>query len=148
MKAFLAVIACFLAIELVASDVSRAQSSQPVTFTADPSGQINFVVSALNLGCTFTPKGGTAVYKPAGGGPELSCDQTEPRYVRVVLTEKRLLRYDKVGDQGCCSVENVLKPGVMWTQGPFTCKASDAGLTCKRRDGRGFSVSKAKITLR
>ena len=148
MKSFLAGATCFLAVGLLNSEIGQAQSAQPVTFAPDQSGQINFVVSALNLGCTFTPKGGTAVYKPSGGGPELSCDQTEPRYVRVVLTEKTMRRYDQVGDQGCCNVENELKPGASWTQGPFTCYASDVGLTCKRRDGRGFSVAKAKITLR
>ena len=61
---------------------------QPVNFAAGTGGQINFVLPSQNIGCTFTPKGGTGVYQPFDGGPELSCDRVAPQYVRVVLTPK------------------------------------------------------------
>ena len=76
-----------------------------------------------------------------------SCDRTEPKYVRLVLTPKAVRRFDKVGDQGRCGVDNVLKPGARWSEGPFTCDASEAGLTCKRADGRGFFASRASIKV-
>jgi hypothetical protein len=124
-----------------------AQAQKPVSFPAAANGQIVFVVPSQNVGCTFTPKGGTPVYKPFDGGPELSCDRIAPKYVRVVLTEKNVRRFDNVGDQGCCDVKNVLPHGARWSQGPFTCDSAESGLTCKRADGRGFFIGRTDIKL-
>ena len=127
-------------------DVS-AQTPQSVDFPAAANGQINFVMPTQKIGCTYTPKVGTPVYKPFDGGPELSCDRIEPKYVRVVLTLMTIRRFDKVGDQGCCDARNVLAYGSRWSQGPFTCDSADAGLTCKRSDGRGFFMRLKSIKV-
>jgi hypothetical protein len=111
-----------------------------VSFPTAANGQIVFVTSSQKIGCTHAPKGGTAVYKPFDGGPELSCDLIEPKYLRVVLTPKNVRRFNNVGDRGCCDVSNVLPNGTRWSLGPFTCDSAAAGLTCKRLDGRGFFI--------
>lgn len=124
-----------------------APAQTPVMFHPGPNGQIEFVMPSQNVGCTYTPAGGTATYKPFDGGPELSCDRIAPSYVRVVLTHATLRRFDNVGDQGCCSVENVLPYGARWSAGPFICESSQSGLSCSRADGRGFAISRASIEL-
>jgi hypothetical protein len=125
----------------------RAQSPNVVTFPAASSGQISFVTPSRNIGCTYTPAGGTPVYKPFDGGPELSCDRVKPKYVRLVLTPKMVHRFDDVGDQDCCGVENVFAYGARWSQGPFSCDSAESGLTCKLPDGRGFSMSMAAVKV-
>jgi len=122
-------------------------SAQTKNFTAATNGQISFAMPSQNIGCTYTPKGGTPVYQPFDGGPELSCDRIAPQYVRVVLTPKTVRRFDDVGDRDCCAPDNVLAHGKSWLQGPFTCDSSATGLTCKRADGRGFFMSRANIKL-
>jgi hypothetical protein len=116
----------------------RAQQPGEVSFAANPSGQIVFVMPSHNVECTYTPQGGTATYKPSDGGPELSCDRRDPKYVRIVLTPKSLKRFDDVGDQDCCGTENPFRYGGHWSKGPFDCTSAETGLTCKRVDGRGF----------
>jgi hypothetical protein len=128
--------------------LSGAAYAQPmVSFSADANGQINFVMPSKNVGCTYTPPGGTPVYKPFDGGPELACDRIAPKYVRVVLTPKSLHRFDDVGDQGCCGAAHVFPYGSRWQHGPFSCDSAETGLTCRRADGSGFSVSRAGIIL-
>lgn len=124
-----------------------ATAQNTVDFAAAAGGQIIFVMPSHNVECTFTPQGGTAVYKPFDGGPELSCDRPEPKYVRVVLTPKSLKRLDDVGDQGCCGIENPFRYGGHWSKGPFACDSSASGLTCKRDDGRGFVISRERVDL-
>ena len=46
-----------------------ASAQTPVTFHASPGGQINFVMPSQNVGCTYTPAGGTPTYRPFDGGP-------------------------------------------------------------------------------
>jgi hypothetical protein len=116
-------------------------------FAAGAGGQIIFVMPSHNVECTYTPQGGTATYKPFDGGPELSCDRRDPKYVRVVLTPKTLKRFDDVGDQGCCGIDNPLSYGSRWTKGPFACESAEIGLTCKRGDGRGFVISRERFEL-
>jgi hypothetical protein len=141
------VLACGLLLSVVAAS-SLAQAPPPVAFRAEASGQTNFVMPSQNIGCVYTPEGGTPLYKPLDGGPELSCDRVEPQYVRVVLTPSSLRRFDEVGDGGCCGVENVFAYGSRWSAGPFTCESATSGLTCMRADGRGFVISRANIELR
>ena len=126
---------------------ARGQSPTPVTFSADSRGQVNFVMPSKNIGCTFTPQGGTAVYQPFDGGPELSCDRIKPQYVRLVVTPKTVHRFDNVGDRDCCGADNVFAYGSRWTHGPFTCESADTGLTCRHSGGRGFSISQANIRI-
>jgi hypothetical protein len=140
-------LACGLLLSVLAAS-SSAQAPQAVSFRAEASGQIDFVMPSQNIGCVYTPAGGTPLYKPFDGGPELSCDRIDPQYVRVVLTPSSLRRFDNVGDGGCCGVENVFAYGSRWSAGPFTCNSATSGLTCKRSDGRGFTISRASIELR
>ncbi|MDQ0321781.1 hypothetical protein QO002_003919 [Pararhizobium capsulatum DSM 1112] len=108
--------------------------------------QEEFVLPSGNIGCIYTPKGGTDVYRPADGGPELVCDRVEPRYVRAVLSRTGpgdLLR--DVGDPSCCSAGPVLDYGQRWSAGPFSCLSTRKGLACKRDDGHSFFLSRARI---
>jgi hypothetical protein len=95
-----------------------------------------------NVQCTYTPAGGTETYKPFDGGPELSCDRRDPTYIRLVLTPKSNKKFTDVGDQGCCGADHVFVYGERWLMCPFTCDSATSGLTCKRADGRGFTVSR------
>ncbi len=117
-----------------------AETPQPMTFPAATNGQIIFVTPSRKIECVYTPKGGTLLYEPFDGGPELSCDRIEPRYVRIVLTPKKVLRFNKVGDVGCCSAENVLPHGAQWSHDDFICTSAETGLTCKHRGGHGFVI--------
>ena len=109
--------------------------------------QVEFVLPSGNIGCTYTPKGGTSVYQPVDGGPELLCDRVAPSYVRIILgpTGKAVLHKD-VGDASCCSAEPVLAYGKEWTAGPFTCKATTKGLTCARGEN-GFVMSRSRLKV-
>jgi hypothetical protein len=127
-----------------AAGAAHAQSAN-AAFAPDKDGQISFVMPSGDIGCTYTPAAGTSVYKPFDGGPELSCDRTKPQYSRVVLTPKRVRRFNQVGDQGCCGADNVLAYGSRWSQGPFSCESAATGLTCRLADGRGFSLSPKAI---
>ena len=110
-------------------------------------GQIEFRMPSGNIGCIYTPEGGTDVYQPEGGGAELSCDRVEPSYVRVVLgSDDDTERYDDVGDAGCCGGKK-LAYGNWIELGPFTCWSETTGLTCERDDDTGFLISKATIKL-
>jgi hypothetical protein len=130
---------------LVPAAIHAQQTS--IDFAANAGGQIVFVLPSHNVECTYTPKGGTATYKPFDGGPELSCDRRDPKYVRVVLTPKTLKRFDDVGDQGCCGTANPFRYGSRLSKGPFACESAEAGLTCKREDGRGFVMSRERVEL-
>ena len=105
-------------------------------------GVISFSTPTGNIGCTYIPAGGTDVYAPKDGGPELICDRVEPTYLRFFLYKTgkaKLFRY--VGDAGCCPAENVLVYGNRWKKGAFTCTSERSGLTCTR-GGHGFFVSR------
>lgn len=105
-----------------------------------------FVLPSGNIGCVYTPEGGTDVYQPADGGPELSCDRVAPRYVRAALARNgaATLLHD-VGDQGCCSAGPVLDYGQTWAAGPFSCRSTRRGLSCERNDGHSFFLSRRRI---
>jgi hypothetical protein len=135
---------------LIAMALARTNANaEPasVDFPADKSGQTVFLLPSKNIECTYTPAGGTNVYKPFDGGPELSCDRAEPKYIRLVLTPKSIKRFDDVGDQGCCGADNTLGYGMRWSKGPFACESAENGLTCKRADGKGFAVSRARVEM-
>ena len=116
----------------------------PETRTYDE--QEAFVLPSGNIGCIYTPKGGTAVYQPEDGGPELSCDRVEPRYVRATLSARGSgFLLNDVGDQGCCSADRVLDYGQTWSAGPFSCISTRTGLSCERRDGHSFFLSRRRV---
>jgi hypothetical protein len=122
-------------------------NAQLAVFSPDAGGQVTFVMPSHNVECTYTPAGGTPVYKPSDGGPELSCDRREPRYLRIVLTPKSIKRFDDVGDQGCCGTKNPFPYGMRWSRGPFVCESLETGLTCRNSDGRGFAVSRQNVEM-
>ena len=118
-----------------------------VTFEANDQGQIEFTMPSGNVGCIYTPAGGTDVYEPMGGGPELSCDRVEPAYVRVMMGPAGIpKRYNDVGDASCCGSGNVFGYGEVWKHDGFRCTSSETGLTCKR-GGHGFSMSRKAVKV-
>jgi hypothetical protein len=125
----------------------QAQSPNMIDFPANNAGQIIFVMPSFNVECTYTPRGGTPVYRPMDGGPELSCDRRDPKYIRLILTPNSVRRIDDVGDQGCCGTENVFAYGARWSKAPFTCASALTGLTCKRADDHAFVVSRERAEL-
>jgi hypothetical protein len=118
------------------------------SFAPDENGQIVFVTPSGNIGCTYIPKGGTAMYTPDDGGPELGCDRIQPLYVRLILSASgKPFIFKMEGDSACCSDANVLQYGDRWRAGPFSCTSGRSGLACTRDDGHGFFASRKKYTV-
>ena len=116
-------------------------------FTEQDNGQITFVMPSNNIGCIYTPAGGTDTYEPLDGGPELSCDRIEPSYVNVILgpNEPAAITEDP-GEQSCCGGDNIFKYGYTVELEGFTCRSSTKGLTCESTDsGYGFSMARAGV---
>ncbi|KQV66071.1 hypothetical protein [Rhizobium sp. Root1220] len=117
-------------------------------FKPDENGQVVFVTPSRNIGCTYIPKGGTPMYTPDDGGPELGCDRIEPLYVRLVLSASGAAFIFKMeGDSACCSDTNILQYGDSWRAGPFSCSSEQTGLQCSRDDGHGFFASRKKYAV-
>jgi hypothetical protein len=127
---------------------SFAAGAAQQTFPPDSNGLISFVTPSTNIGCSYAPTGGTKIYVPADGGPELSCDRVEPSYRRFILAKTgKAKRLSNVGDAGCCSAGPKLSYGNTWKKGAVTCISERTGLTCTRGDGHGFFISKAKTRV-
>ena len=62
---------------------AQAQSFQ--SLHADSYGQVEFNTPSGNIGCIYTPAGGTPVYETTDGDAELQCDRIEPNYVRAFV---------------------------------------------------------------
>jgi hypothetical protein len=108
-------------------------------------GQSEFTMPSNNVGCIYTPEGGTATYSTADGGAELSCDRVEPSYVRVILGAHGVARkYTHVGDASCCGADNYLAYGETWAEGPFSCISAATGLTCTR-GSHGFVMNRKGV---
>lgn len=106
-----------------------------------------FSMPSGNIGCVYIPEGGTATYRTADGGPELSCDRVEPKYLRAVFGRSgRAVILTDVADRGCCGAAAVLSYGTTWRGGPFTCFSERTGLRCERDDGPSFFLSRARVT--
>jgi hypothetical protein len=117
-----------------------------VEFEANDQGLIEFTMPSNNVGCFYTPAGGTDTYETADGGAELSCDRIAPSYIRVVLgASGKAKRYTNVGDASCCEAENYFEYGEVWSEGPFSCISSTKGLACTR-GAHGFSMSRKAVT--
>jgi hypothetical protein len=129
----------------LAAAPALAQNAK-VDFAPSPNGFISFSMPSGNIECIYTPPGGSKVYNPLDGGPELSCDRAAPQYARITMTPRRVERVKNPGDQSCCGVDNPLAHGMSWSAGPFTCQSAKTGLTCRRSDGHGFQLSRAKAT--
>jgi len=116
-----------------------------IDFQPNDQGQIEFTTPTNNIGCIYTPEGGTSTYYPTGGGPELQCDRVEPAYVRAVLGPKGSATIiTNVGDASCCSTVQVFPYGETWEMGPFMCASDTSGLTCARGP-HGFKMSKKGV---
>ena len=140
----LAAAACLL---LAAGPVPAALAGGSVAFDPDPSGAVTFVMPSGNIACIFTPAGGSSVYMPADGGPELSCDRAAPSYLRFTLAASGPATVlSNVGDPSCCGGSNTFAYGLTWWAAPFSCVPSSTGLSCRRSDGHGFFISKAKVS--
>lgn len=123
-----------------------AVAQTPVAIPPDPSGAVTFVMPSGNVACIYTPPGGSSVYVPLDGGPELSCDRAEPTYLRFTLARAGpAMVMGDVGDPSCCGGTSVLPYGTSLQLPPFTCTSAQSGLTCRRADGNGFLISKARI---
>jgi hypothetical protein len=122
-----------------------AHAKQQV-FTAQPNGQITFTMPSGNIGCIYTPRGGTDTYQPVDGGPEISCDRIAPRYVNITLGPKAAaVLTENPGEQGCCSGDNVLAYGDTVAFDGFMCSSSDAGLVCETPDKKhGLCLSRTR----
>ncbi len=109
------------------------------------SGQIDFTMPSGNIGCIYTPEGGTDNYEPESEGPELTCDRIDPTYVRITLGgEEAATRLDDVKDASCCGAENTFDYGDTWEFDGFTCVSATDGLKCSRED-HGFFLSRARV---
>lgn len=136
------------AVGLVVMTAGSAGAAGYYTFDPDASGSTSFIMPSQNIGCIYTPQGGSSVYTPPDGGPELLCDRVMPSYRRFILSSSgKAVMYTNVGDQGCCGGDNTLPYGTSWRIEPFTCKSASTGLTCTRDDGHGFFISKAKTKV-
>lgn len=129
---------------------SPAPEATPETETAQtpaaPGVAIEFMAPSGNIGCIYTPPGGTAVYQTADGRAELKCDRSEPEYVRVVLPETGPARIEPTDERGCCSGETI-EYGQSWSEGAFTCNVSEAGMTCTNRERHGFTLSRSRADV-
>ena len=94
-----------------------------------------FTTPAYDIECTFAPL----------AGPELSCERFGERHLRFVLGPTGHASIFIVSSEdGCCSTENVLDPGMTWSQGPFVCRYARSGLTCER-ERHGFRIGKRVV---
>lgn len=131
---------------MFAAGLAMPAMAAEIELTAGESGQIEFAMPSGNIGCIVTPKGGTDVYQPEGGGPEVMCDRVEPDYVRVVLGADVAEELDDVADASCCGAEQVLSYGDSATVEGFVCTSATTGLTCETEDEKhGFKMSRAGI---
>lgn len=139
MRTFLVLLAAMLVAALPAH-------AKEQVFTAQDNGQITFMMPSGNIGCIYTPRGGTDVYEPVDGGPEISCDRVAPTYVNITLGPRGPATLIKnPGEQGCCGGDNVLAYGNTAAVGEFICSSSEAGLICETRDKKhGLCLSRSR----
>jgi hypothetical protein len=138
--------ACLVAAALAGMFVAPVAAAE-AEFEVRDNGQVEFSLPSGNIGCILTPEGGTDVYEPVGGGPEISCDRIEPSYVTVVLgpDDEPEVSTDP-GEQGCCGADNVLEYGDSYSFEGFVCYSEKTGLSCETEDeAHGFAMARAGI---
>ena len=139
---------------ILAGAAMLALSAAPVAardqiVPAGRDGTVSFITPSGNVGCHFTPRGGTAIYQPADGGPELICERVAPAYVTLIMGPTgRVNRIDNPGEQSCCSDDPKLAYGNSWSRGPFRCDSAAVGLTCTGPGGHSFFISRNRISVR
>lgn len=119
----------------------------PAAASPAPGGTSEFAAAGGNVGCTYTPVGGTAVYTTQDGRAELFCDRVEPTYVRLSMSEEGAAREVPTDERGCCSGA-VLAHGARWSEGPFSCEVSETGVACSKSDGHGFTLTRTQADVR
>ena len=120
----------------------------PAAASPAPGQSRSFMAPSGNIGCVFTPAGGTEIYETPDGRAELVCDRVEPTYVRIILSEQSAARViEDSGEQGCCSGETIAY-GSRWAEGPFTCDITEAGVACANTIGNGFTLSRTRVEAR
>jgi hypothetical protein len=121
-------------------------SAKEQVFKPLPSGQVEFMLPSGNIGCLYTPEGGTDVYEPLDGGPELICDRVEPDYVRIVLgPDAEAEAIFDPGEQPCCGGPALGYDNEVELDG-FICHSETTGLVCQTSSGEhGFLMSRAHI---
>lgn len=113
--------------------------------TANDSEDEFFETPSGNIGCHYFPVGGVDGYVPPDGGPELTCVRKKPDAVSLSLGRIGKAKRDgEVNDTICCDGGNVIDYGRTWRKAIFACMSAKDGLTCNRKDGHGFSLSRAK----
>lgn len=123
----------------------RVEAANTAPVAPDANGVVDFTSPSNNIECLYIPPGGTPVYKPPRNEAELSCDRAQPAYLHFSIgTRGAAALIRNPGEQPCCSDAPVLAYGKTWRVAPFTCSSEQAGLTCKRDDGPGFFISRAK----
>lgn len=142
-----ALIAGLAVLSLAGLLAAPAALGKEQSFAAKANGQIEFSMPSGNIGCIYTPAGGTDTYEPVDGGPELSCDRIEPSYVNVRLGPKgKAVLTENPGEQSCCGADNIFAYGNTAHLEGFVCTSSSAGLICETPDKRhGFCVAKSRM---
>lgn len=137
-----------LATAALAAGLAAPAWAAEQTFAPKDDGQIEFTMPSGNIGCLYTPEGGTDVYQPTGGGPELICERVEPSYVTVILgPEGAAEMIEDPAEQSCCGAENTFEYGNTVELEGFECESAETGLTCENDEGYGFSMARAGIEL-
>lgn len=140
----LAVLGFALAAGGFAAEVRAAEQALPV----GPDGVVEFMMPSGNVACIFIPAGGTSVYSPMEGGPELQCTRVEPDYVVALLgPRKAAVRIENPGEQGCCSIVPVLAYGNHWRRQGMECRSEKSGLTCTSATGHGMSLARKAVKV-
>ena len=107
-------------------------------FAPEQNGAIEFSTPSNNIGC---------FYSMVEKQPELTCDRSQPTYLRFVLASKgRATLIRNPGEQPCCSGDP-LAYGESWREGPFECDSLASGLRCTSASGHGFSISRAQVEV-
>jgi len=123
-----------------------ALADNEARFAPAPDGTISFNLPSGNIGCTFIPAGGTAVYRTANGREELHCTRVAPQYVVVVMADHRGgHRAMASGEVPGLPLAPLLPYGRFWQGGPFTCLSALAGLMCTNGSGAGLRMSRAGV---
>jgi hypothetical protein len=124
-----------------------ATENASATLPPAPGQGVDFQSPSGNIGCTYTPAGGTAVYQTADGRAEVQCDRIEPTYVRVTLPETGAAHITPTDERGCCSGETIAY-GETWSDGPFACEIHETDVSCRSEAGHGFTLSRARADVR
>lgn len=105
---------------------------------------VSFAMPSGNISCQFIPQSDGA---SAGSGlPTLTCEREKQSPARIVLGPSgKGTVYKDIGNPFCCDGETTVGYGQTWENGPFKCVSAEDGLTCRRRDGHGFFISRAKL---